>query len=414
MAWLVVARSNVFAIADGGSVMYRVSQACVATQAPGALGGAGAMRLWRLRARRIVDGGTRRRYVSEGRERVNDDQANVIFLAAPPAANVAGLDAAELARLAKVAHAALTGAGLAGGIDADDLLLVTAMCWLAPRTTPPPEPLRYELLAAARRYDLTDPGRLLELTAAFGGGWGRGAVTASVWNGVWNSAVEWLLKHRIERSIDATLRSVASLGLVFPPGHHPAAPDVAGIIAAKLLRRAVCRPVLGPDDTLLITCEERIAGAGPIETIAEIAEPDRSSEIPAGAAAIYTCVTRSTLHKNAQAVPIPEEGKLVVRVLDGEVRVRALDASHAQLGEFRIDANPGNHMASLQGPTTFETWACTCGHPNCGDLHNLCAWDPRTPLADFLTIAFRGGRGAILAKAFEVSLLGAHLARDGW
>jgi hypothetical protein len=257
-------------------------------------------------------------------------------------------------------------------VEEDELLLVTAMCWLGPLNAgPPPASLREELLNRLRQDEENVKervARIMEFIIAYGcGKWRAVEPGYGGWAQRWQGALRGLV-----RALEPWLAEhVAGFPKDRSIPHDPQfVEDTPTWSDAWMLANKFVRPedrlCLEEDETLTISCTEE-------GTECAAADQDYHQFVPPGAKAVWTVQEpeTTTLLTDEHSLPVATGTTLSLIARDEDVLIKAaLDKqnqqTHLKMGE----------EAAMEGPLTLSVWECTCGTTHCEERHRLEAWNP--------------------------------------
>jgi len=263
----------------------------------------------------------------------------------------------------------------------DDLLTVTAMCWLGPLDVgPPPALLREDLLHHLRQTANTAEQqieRVMEFVIAYGcGKWRSVEIGYGGWAQRWQGAVRGLVR-ALEPAVGQTNRWLADHVAGFPKDrslpHDPHfVEDTPTWSDAWMLAHKFIRPEdhlsLEEGEVLTIGCTEE-------GTECTVADQEYQQFVPPGAKAVWTvqepeiAILATTQGEEALRVVAGATLSLIAR--DEDVLIKAVQEERNQQTQLKI-----GEEAEVQGPLALGVWECTCGTTHCEERHRLKSWNP--------------------------------------
>lgn len=264
-------------------------------------------------------------------------------------------------------------------VEEDELLLVTAMCWLGPlEAGPPPRALREELLTYLRQNENSAKERIeriMEFVIAYGcGKWRTIESGYGGWAQRWQGAVRGLVR-ALEPAVGQANRWLAEHVVGFPKDRHiphdsqfiedTATWSDAWMLANKFVRPAD-RLCLEEGETLTISCTEE-------GTECTVIDQDYQQFIPPGAKALWTVQEpeTTTLFTDQSSLAVTSGTTFLLVARDEDVLIKAALDTQNQQTHLKI-----GEEAAMQGPLTLSVWECTCGTTHCEERHRLEAWNP--------------------------------------
>ena len=265
--------------------------------------------------------------------------------------------------------------------EEDELLIVTAMCWLGPMDAgPPPARVREDLVQHLRQaVDNTAEraDRAMEFVIAYGcGKWRLVEADCEGWTHLWQGAMRGLVR-ALEPAVGQANRWLAEHVAGFPrdrnvpydPQYTEDAPiwSDAWLLANRLIHPEERLSIEG-DETLTITCT-------PEGTECTVADQGYQQFVPPGAKAVWTlqepdAITLS-LDEQASELRVAAETTLLLVARDEDVLIKNVQEERNQQLQLKI-----NKEITVRGPLTLDAWECTCGTAHCKERHRLESWNP--------------------------------------
>lgn len=287
-----------------------------------------------------------------------------------------GLDIGNPAHLALLSNATRTACP---DTATDELLLITAMCWLGPPTAGiPPAPLRTSVLELLRQLIPEEHERRergMEFVIAYGcGKWREVQPGAGGWEHRWQGALRGLVR-ALEPAVGQSNRWLAEHVPGFPQNrstpHDPHfIEDTATWSDAWLLANKFVRPEdrlhLEVDETLTIVCT-------PEGTECTATDQEYEQVIPPGAKGVWTVHTceAEIFVADRQSLPVAAGATVALIARDEDVLLKAIVGEQSQQTHLKM-----GEEAEARGPLTLGVWECTCGTTHCEQRHRLESWDP--------------------------------------
>lgn len=263
--------------------------------------------------------------------------------------------------------------------EEDELLLVTAMCWLGPLDAgPPPALLREELLHRLRQAEENAKERVervMEFVIAYGcGKWRTVKAGYGGWAQRWQGAVRGLVR-ALEPAVGQTNRWLAEHVAGFPKDrsipHNPQfIEDTPTWSDAWMLANKFARPEdrlsLEEDETLTISCTEE-------GTECTVTDQEYQQFVPPGAKAVWTVQEPdvTTLLTDEHSLSVAAGATLSLIARDEDALIKAAQEEQNRQTHLKV-----GQEAEVRGPLALDVWECTCGTTHCEERHRLEAWDP--------------------------------------
>ena len=261
----------------------------------------------------------------------------------------------------------------------DELLLITAMCWLGPPTAgPPPSPTRTAALELFRQLIADERERLervMEFVIAYGcGKWRKPQAGLGGWEHRWQGTMRGLVR-ALEPAVGQSNRWLAEHVPGFPQNrsipHDPHfIEDTATWSDAWLLANKIARP----EDLVQIAEGKRLTIAcAPEGTACSSDDQEYEHLILPGAKSVWTLHSPEIRLSvaNRQPIPIAMDTTVTFIARDEDVLIKIASSEQSQQIHLKM-----GEEAEAQGPLTLGIWECACGTTHCAQRHRLESWNP--------------------------------------
>jgi hypothetical protein len=292
------------------------------------------------------------------------------------------------------------------GLNDDDLRMVTAMCWLGPRSGVPPESQREALLQIMRQVEPeadVRSRRVMEFVIAYGcGKWRKPQTGSGDWQERWPGAIQGIQRvlEPAVKEADRWLRVRARV-VGYPQRSQEELAGDAWMLALRLIHAEKPLHLLYEPLSLDFTDDGALLDG-----------PDYSDRVPTGAKAVFAVEDRrAVLHMPDKEVSALDVGsKVIVAARDDELRIQTTSSDSSKRSQLGLWEG-----ASITGPSVLKFWTCTCGHLHCAQRHRLEAWDPaQVSLWSFAASAVKGPQASIQLGSFIAGMYFPLLAKEGF